>query len=54
MGSKKKITAIFLIVLAFVVSLMLVFGTVDYIANHRTFESGIIDGFLTEENYLNK
>ena len=39
MGPKNKFKAIFLIVLAFAVSLMLVFGTIDYIANHRTFES---------------
>ena len=43
MGPKNKFKAIFLIVLAFAVSLMLVFGTIDYIANHRTFESGVID-----------
>ena len=42
MGPKNKFKAIFLIVLAFAVSLMLVFGTIDYIANHRTFESGVI------------
>ena len=33
MGPKNKFKAIFLIVLAFAVSLMLVFGTIDYIAN---------------------
>lgn len=49
MGPKNKFKAIFLIVLAFAVSLMLVFGTIDYIANHRTFESGVIAGCLTEE-----
>ena len=54
MGSKNKIKALFLIVLAFAVSLMLVFGTVDYIANHRTFESGVIAECLTEEYYFNK
>lgn len=55
MGSKNKFKAIFLIVLAFAVSLMLVFGTIDYIANHRTFESGVIAGSLTEEyNFFNK
>lgn len=55
MGQKNKFKAIFLIVLAFAVSLMLVFGTIDYIANHRTFESGVISGCLTEEyNFFNK
>ncbi len=54
MGSKNKIKAIILIVFAFAVSLMLVFGTVDYIANHRTFESGVIAECLTEEYYFNK
>lgn len=55
MGPKNKFKAIFLIVLAFAVSLMLVFGTIDYIANHRTFESGVIAGCLTEEyNFFNK
>lgn len=55
MGPKNKFKAIFLIVLAFAVSLMLVFGTIDYIiANHRTFESGVIAGCLTEEYNFNK
>ena len=53
-GQKSKFKAIFLIVLAFAVSLMLVFGTIDYIANHRTFESGVIAGCLTEEYNFNK
>ena len=54
MGPKNKFKAIFLIVLAFAVSLMLVFGTIDYIANHRTFESGVIAGCFTEEYNFNK
>lgn len=54
MGPKNKFKAIFLIVLAFAVSLMLVFETIDYIANHRTFESGVIAGCLTEEYNFNK
>lgn len=29
-------------------------GTIDYIANHRTFESGVIAGCLTEEYNFNK
>ena len=49
MGPKNKFKAIFLIVLAFAVSLM-----IDYIANHRTFESGVIAGCLTEEYNFNK
>ena len=54
MGPKNKFKAIFLIVLAFAVSIMLVFGTIENIANTRTIASGVIAGCLTEEYNFNK